>query len=142
LEIKYINPEKGRGAIAARNIKAGEIIDVAHVIIITAKEFAQIENTVLYNYVFDWGDPADPRVDTLAIAMSSCEFCNHSYEPNARYRHDYDHKAIVFSAINDIKQGEEILVNYNCHPADKSPLWFHVVDAPRQACQEMESSKA
>lgn len=127
-EVKFISDEKGRGVIAARDIKKGEILDIANVIIITAKEFEQIEKTVLYNYVFDWGDPANPADNTLAIAMSPCEFMNHSYSPNARYKQDYEHKTIVFTAIKDIKQGEEITVNYNCLPDDTSPLWFSVKD--------------
>jgi SET domain-containing protein len=140
-EIKQISAEKGRGAVATRDIKKGETLDIAHVIILTSKEFEQIENTVLYNYVFDWGDPYDPSVNTLAIAMSPCEFFNHSYAPNARYKHDYEQKAIIFSAIKDIKQGEEISVNYNCQPGDKSPLWFAVSDAPQNTCREMVPTK-
>lgn len=141
-KVKQISPEKGRGAVATRDIHIGEILDIAHVIIITAKEFEQIEKTVLYNYVFDWGDPHDMSVDTLAIAMSPCEFFNHSYAPNARYKHDYEHKTIVFSAISDIKEGEEITVNYNCHPGDKSPLWFTVKDAPQTACRNMVPTRS
>nr|MDO8085110.1 SET domain-containing protein-lysine N-methyltransferase [Candidatus Sigynarchaeum springense]MDO8116507.1 SET domain-containing protein-lysine N-methyltransferase [Candidatus Sigynarchaeota archaeon] len=129
LEIKQISAEKGRGAFATRDIKVGEIIDIANVIIITAKEFEYVGKTVLNDYVFDWGDPDDPSVNTLAIAMSPCEFCNHSYTPNARYKHDYVHKTIVFFAIKEIKKGEEITVNYNCKPEDMSPLWFTVKDA-------------
>ncbi|MEX2683007.1 MAG: SET domain-containing protein [Candidatus Sigynarchaeota archaeon] len=130
LEIKQISAEKGRGAFATRDIKAGEILDVAHVVIITAKEFEYIEKTVLNNYTFDWGDPDDPSVKTLAIAMSPCEFCNHSYAPNACYKNDYVHKAIIFTAIKDIKKGEEITVNYNGKPDDMSPLWFPVKETP------------
>jgi hypothetical protein len=140
-EVKHISAEKGRGAVATRDIKTGEILDTAHVIIITAKEFEQIEKTVLYNYVFDWGDPKDPRVDTLAIAMSPCEFFNHSYTPNARYTHDYEHKTIVFSAITEIKEGEEIMVNYNCQPGDKSPLWFTVKEATQGFNRNMVPSQ-
>jgi uncharacterized protein len=140
-EVKQISAEKGRGAVATRDIKAGEILDTAHVIIITAKEFEQIEKTVLFNYVFDWGDPEDMSVNTLAIAMSPCEFFNHSYSPNARYRHDYEHKTIVFSAIKDIKKGEEIVVNYNCQPSDQSPLWFTVKDTPQGAYRSLVPSR-
>jgi SET domain-containing protein len=36
-------------------------------------------------------------------------------------------KAIEFSAIRDIQKGEEITMNYNGLPEDKTPVWFDVV---------------
>jgi SET domain-containing protein len=125
-KVKFINMNKGRGVIATRDIQIGEIIDIAHVIVITMKEYKAIRKTVLYNYIFDWGDPSNPKNNTSAIIMSPCEFCNHDYDPNAEYKQDYEHGTIVFSAIKNIQQDEEITVNYNRDPRDKSPLWFHV----------------
>ncbi|MBN2151441.1 MAG: SET domain-containing protein-lysine N-methyltransferase [Candidatus Lokiarchaeota archaeon] len=140
-EIKQISAEKGRGAVATRDIRTGETIEIAHVIILTAKEFQEIEKTRLYDYIFDWGDPCKPDVDTLAIAMSPCEFMNHSYSPNAQYKHDYDRKAIIFTAIKNIKKGEEITVNYNRLSVDKSPLWFAVTDASQGTCSSVAGSR-
>ena len=34
----------------------------------------------------------------------------------------------VFMAIRDIAHGEEIVVNYNGEPGDKTPVWFKVLE--------------
>jgi SET domain-containing protein len=71
----------------------------------------------------------------VASSRGHGEFFNHSYTPNARYKHDYDHKTIVFSTIKDIKKGDEITVNYNCQPIDQSPLWFTVTEKSNKSLE-------
>ena len=67
---------------------------------------------------FEWG-----RGTVAPLGFGS--LYNHSYEPNARYE---DCRADqVFVAIRDIADGEEITVNYNGEPGDRSPVWFEVI---------------
>jgi len=119
--IQQINGTKGKGVIANNPIKKGTIIDEGHVILIREEEYDEhIKNTIVDDYVFEW------EGDKVAICMSPCEFCNHSYNPNALYEHKYDDQTIIFRALKDIKKGEEITVNYNGKVEDKSPVWFDV----------------
>jgi SET domain-containing protein len=121
IKIRYISKGKGKGAFAKKDIKKNTIIDVANVILIPNKDYEKIKKTVLYDYCYIWESEN-------AITFSISQFINHSYEPNIRYLYDYKNKAIEFSAIRDIKEGEELTVNYNGLVNDKSPVWFNVLD--------------
>jgi SET domain-containing protein len=110
-----------RPIYAKRDIKKGEILEEAPVIISPKTERDYLKKTVLVNYCFSWGGH-------LAIALGYGSIFNHSYIPNARYITNIDNQSIDFYAMADIREGEEITVNYNGDPKDKSPLWFDVLD--------------
>lgn len=120
ITIRQINGNKGRGVIASNDIDCGHVIDIGHVVIVSDADYEYLKNTIVDDYVFEWED------EKVAICMSPCEFCNHSYNPNALYEHRYEDQTIIFRAIRDIKQGEEITVNYNGKIDDRSPVWFTV----------------
>lgn len=127
IEVRYISEEKGKGAFAKKFIKKKTIIDVANVILIPNKDYNKIRKTVLYDYCYIWGDSKKPGFKN-AITLSISQFINHSFKPNIKYLYDYKNKAIEFSAIKDIEEGEEITVNYNGKVKDKTPLWFNVIE--------------
>ena len=127
-KISYISEGKGKGAFAKKDIKKNTIIDVANVILISNKDYKKIEKTVLYDYCYIWKDPKHKPGFENAITLSISQFINHSYKPNIKYLYDYKEKAIEFSAIREIKEGEELTVNYNGLVNDKSPVWFNVLD--------------
>ena len=128
IKVRYISKGKGKGAFAKKDIKKKTIIDIANVILISNKDYKKIEKTVLFDYIYVWKDPEQKAEFENAITLSISQFINHSYEPNIRYLYDYKEKAIEFSAIRDIKEGEELTVNYNGLVNDKSPIWFNVLD--------------
>ena len=49
---------------------------------------------------------------------------NHSYTPNADYEINFDNHTFDFFAYKDIKQGEEVFINYNGDIDDQDALWF------------------
>jgi len=126
IEVKPISEIKGRGAFAKRKIEKRTVIDVAHVVPISNKEYKKVRKTILFNYCYIWEDPEHMPAFKNAIALSVSQFINHSYEPNVKYLYDYENRAIRFSAIRDISEGEELLVNYNGLVDDKSPVWFKI----------------
>ncbi len=128
IKIRNISKWKGKGAFAKKDIKKNTIIDVANVILIPNKEYKKIKKTVLYDYCYIWEDPKHKPEFDNAITLSISQFINHSFEPNIKYLYDYEIKAIEFSAIREIKEGEELTVNYNGLVNDKSPVWFNVLD--------------
>ena len=128
IKIRYISKGKGKGAFAKKDIKKNTVIDIANVILIPNKDYNKIKKTVLYDYCYIWKDPKHKPGFENAITLSISQFINHSYEPNIRYLYDYKEKAIEFSAIKEIKEGEELTVNYNGLVSDKSPVWFNVLD--------------
>ncbi len=128
IEVKFISNTKGKGAFAKKDIKKGTVIDVANVVLIPNKDYRKIKKTQLYNYCYIWEDPKHKPVFKNAITLCVSQFINHSYSPNLQYLYDYKNKAIEYMAIQDIKKGEELTVNYNGLVDDTSPLWFKIHD--------------
>ena len=114
---------KGRGVFALRDFKKGELIERCPVLVIPGRHSQYILKTKLDHYAFDWeGD------DDLALLLGYGMIYNHSYSPNAKIVHNLGTRESDIMVVVAIKKGEEILVNYNGLPKDKSPLWFNVVD--------------
>ncbi len=120
----YVGPtrRKGRGVFAEKRYRVGDILETAPVIVMSEDDFINVQDTVLYGYIFGWGD------NECALALGAGSLYNHSYTPNARYEHDHDNMTIQYIAIRPIKKSEEICINYNGDPEDKSPLHFDVAE--------------
>lgn len=114
---------KGRGVFARRAIARGELIETCPVIVVPTGEVRNGTGwTRLGEYCFEWGQ------GRMALALGFGSLYNHSYEPNARYE-DAAGQSKLFLAIRDIAAGEEICINYNGDPTDRSPVWFEVVES-------------
>ena len=131
IEVKYISAKKGKGVFAKKNIRKGTKINIAQIILISNKEWDIIEDTVISNYSYEWDDPNCKGEYESAISLSISQFINHSYNPNVKYVYDYKNKCIEHITIRDIYKDEEITVNYNGEPFDKSPVWFEVEDVKK-----------
>ncbi|WP_435009786.1 SET domain-containing protein [Tundrisphaera lichenicola] len=113
---------KGRGVYARRLIRRGEIIERVPVIVMTVEEYAKgLSETVLKDYCFNWS------AGKVALALGYGSIYNHSYRPNARYD-DVGPLTKQFTALRDIRPGEEISVNYNGEPRSRAKVWFDVVE--------------
>ena len=44
IEVKFISPKKGKGVFALKDIKNGNIIDVAHVVPLPNKDYKKISS--------------------------------------------------------------------------------------------------
>ncbi len=110
----------GQGVFAARNIAAGEIIELCPILLFPQSELEYIRKTILDDYYFDWGE--DGKWYALCLGFGS--LYNHSYEPNAEYEMDFEAKTIDFYCRKDISAGDEILINYNGEVGNKEKVWF------------------
>ncbi len=126
IEVKLVKG-KGRGVFARRAILEGEIIERVPVVVLPVADIKNAEGWVgLAGYCFYWGD------GKAALALGYGSLYNHSFLPNARYD-DIGRLTKVFSALRDIKAGEEITVNYNGDPNDKQAMGFQVVENPAKS---------
>jgi uncharacterized protein len=102
----YVNRSKihGWGVFAKKNIRKGGIIEECPFIVSAAEEKNPIE---IQAYLFS-GDTDD---STVIILGYGCIY-NHSATNNADYYSDDDKNVIVFVANRNIKQDEEIFINY------------------------------
>jgi SET domain-containing protein len=110
---------KGRGVFARRNIATGAVIERVPVAIVPLKLFRDPDDPALARFFYEWGS------STVAISLGYGSLYNHSYTPNAVYVEGP--KVMTYRALRTIKAGEEITVNYNGEPGDRSPVGFDVV---------------
>lgn len=112
--------DRGRGVFTNKKIKKGQTIEMCPIIVFSKKDREQIDSTFLYEYYFEWGESGKKG----AVALGYGSLYNHSYSPNAKYNPDFDLNILEFEAIRNIEAGEEITVNYNLDPEDKTPMWW------------------
>jgi SET domain-containing protein len=113
--------KKGRGVFAVRNIKKGEIVEVCPVIVVPKSQEKLLRKTLLDDYCFPWATQYQP-----AIVLGYGSLYNHSYTPNVEYDEKVKQKVMVFTALRNIKKGEEITSNYNGDHDNKDEVWFKV----------------
>jgi uncharacterized protein len=111
---------KGRGVYTSKNIPADTVIEISPVIVLSPKERKTIEETKLFNYIFEWGDSHRQG----AIGLGYISLYNHSYAANCDYDMDYDSLLMTIRTIKAVKKGTELCINYNANPEDKTPVWF------------------
>ena len=108
--------DRGRGVFARQFIPTETVFERVPVLVVPVAEIAASR---LADYAFSWGR------GTVALALGYGSLYNHSYTPNARYQ-DVGRCTKEFIAIRDIAAGEEITVNYNGEPDDRSAVGFDV----------------
>jgi len=111
---------KGRGVFTSKRIPSGTVIEVSPVLVLTAKERKQIEGTKLYHYIFEWGESRRQA----CVAFGYVSMYNHDYTANCEYEMDFEEKIVTVRTVRDIKKGEELTINYNASPNDKTKVWF------------------
>lgn len=112
-----LSPRLGiRGLLAARDIRAGEIIERCPVVLIPVTQEDALEATALANYYFLWTD------EHYAMALGYGSLLNHSYSANACFERDFEHNIMVFRTAKMVRQGEELTINYNGDPDDDTPI--------------------
>lgn len=112
--------KKGRGVFTTKAIPADTVVEISPVLTLTARERSIVEKTNLYNYIFEWG--VRKKMGCLALGYAS--LYNHNYSANCDYFMDFEHKLITIRTVKKIKKGEELFVNYNADPNDKTKVWF------------------
>ncbi len=112
---------KGRGVFTSKNILANTIIEISPVLVFSAKERKIIEETKLFDYLFEWGNTHKQG----ALGLGYVSLYNHSYDANCDYDMDYENMLMTIRTVKAVKKGSELCVNYNADPSDKTPVWFH-----------------
>ena len=113
---------RGRGVFATELIKAGTLIEIAPVIVVDKVQRKKLEETLLYDYIFEWGEDHQ----NAAIGLGYVSIYNHGIMPNCRYDMDYDAETISITTIKDIAIGEELFINYNEEGAEEKPVGFEL----------------
>lgn len=112
---------KGRGIFAGRRFVADEVLERAPVLVIPNDEWDLVSGSIVASYCFTWG-----KADDAAIPLGRSSLLNHSYTPNAYAQIHLREKVIAFHALRDIEEGEEVTLNYNGDPDNRTAMSFPV----------------
>lgn len=118
----FVGPtdDMGRGIFTTENLDTGTVIEISPVLVMSKKEQKLIDQTLLQNYIFEWGY----NLRQCCLALGYVSLYNHSYKSNCEYEMDYEEKIISVKTVRFIKKGEELFINYNAVWNDATPLWF------------------
>lgn len=118
-------PSKGRGVFCKEDIKAGEVIEVAPLLIFNEADINYIPRMLLMDYVFSTVPVTisptlmeqlkiKDKSQTTCLPMGIIPFCNHLVDPNAALEWTGDDLACysLLKAVKDIPAGTEISVSY------------------------------
>ncbi|TDO27142.1 SET domain-containing protein [Sediminibacterium goheungense] len=114
------SPERGRGVFTTEDIATGTIVEISPVLVLDPEERAKVEQTILFDYIFEWGDD----LKSACVALGYLSVYNHSYAANCIYEMDFEHELMQIRTVKPIKAGEELFINYNADPDDTKPIWF------------------
>jgi hypothetical protein len=93
------SPIHGYGVFADEDIKKGDIIEECYAVILANRN-------EMKDFSYYVGDKS-------AMVLGYGSIYNHMDEGfNADYTHDMERSVMIYDALKDIKQGEEIFINY------------------------------
>ena len=112
--------DRGRGVFTKRSIPANTIIEISPVIVMSADERKLLDQTLLHDYIFEWG----PDSKQCCMALGYVPVYNHSYKSNCEYEMDFGNEVIKIKTIRSIEAGEELFINYNGDWNNSKRIWF------------------
>ena len=121
--------DMGRGVFTSENIDKGTVIEISPVIVMSGDERKLLDQTLLHDYIFEWGDDSK----SCCMALGYVPLYNHSYRSNCEYEMDFEENMISVKAVRFIKAGEEIFINYNGNWNNAKRVWFDVERDARPA---------
>ncbi|WP_345256277.1 SET domain-containing protein [Flaviaesturariibacter amylovorans] len=111
---------RGRGVFTEMAMPAQMLVEVAPVIVMSARHRQLLEQTLLHDYIFEWGKSRTQ----CCVALGYVSLYNHSYQSNCEYEMHYAEQLILIRTVRPVKKGEELFINYNGVWDDDAKLWF------------------
>jgi SET domain-containing protein len=122
LPFLYIAETKlmGRGVFTSADIDEGTVVEESPVIVMSKGERKLLDQTLLHDYIFEWGE----KKDECCVALGYIAVYNHSYRSNCEYEMDFNREMIIIRTVHFIRAGEELFINYNGNWNDSKSVWF------------------
>jgi len=112
--------KRGRGVFTAQDIPKNSVIEISPVIVMNHKDRKLLDQTLLHDYIFEWGQ----NQSQCCMALGYVAVYNHSYQSNCEYEMDFDKELITVKTVRFIKSGEELFINYNGDWDNQKKVWF------------------
>ena len=110
----------GRGVFTKNYIAKDTLIELAPVVVMSGEDRKLLDQTLLHDYIFEWNEEGNQ----CCMALGLVPLYNHSYTSNCEYEMYFSKGVIAVKAVRDIKQGEELFINYNGDWDNKKKVWF------------------
>ncbi len=111
---------KGRGVFCKQFIAKDEVFETAPVIVLPAQDYDTAAASALCDYFFNF----DKQQGTLALVLGFGSLYNHAVYSNAGYNLDKETKIMQYYALEAIKPGDEICINYAGEYGKEYKEWF------------------
>ena len=111
---------KGRGVYTRAALEKNTLIEVAPVIVMSGKERILLDQTLLHDYIFEWGETRQQ----CCMALGYIALYNHSYQANCEYEMNFRKQTILIRTVRNVKAGEELSINYNGSWDNDKKVWF------------------
>jgi SET domain-containing protein len=115
-----LSPSKGKGVFTSEIIPADTIIETAPVIVMSSKDRPLLDQTLLHDYIFEWGEDRSQ----CAMALGWIPIFNHAAPANCEYFMDFEEEIMFVKTVRRIAVGEELFVNYMGDYDNPSSPWF------------------
>jgi SET domain-containing protein len=114
---------KGRGVVAERDIRAGELVERAPVLILTEEHRRAVDQTSVADYIFMWehrttAEDLYTGKGRTALVLGFTSLLNHSSSPNCDFVRYIEAQALDLVATRNISRDEELTIDYGL------TLWF------------------
>ena len=103
-----LSPIHGYGVFASDKINSGEVIEECPILDLGIPKGEH--SSCLLDYRYNW--PKSLDFDKQVVAWGYGSLYNHSTEPNADWRENFENGTFEFYATKDINVGEEIFIYY------------------------------
>jgi SET domain-containing protein len=110
----------GWGVFTSADIDEGTVVEESPVIVMSKGERKLLDQTLLHDYIFEWGE----KKDECCMALGYIAVYNHSYRSNCEYEMDFNREMISIRTVHFIKAGQELFINYNGNWNDGKRVWF------------------
>ena len=114
--------EKGRGVFTNKALKKNLVIEIAPVIVMSKHDRGFLDQTLLHDYIFEWGQ----MQDQCCMALGYVPLYNHAYQSNCEYEMDFRKQVITIKTVRNIEAGEELFINYNGDWNNSKAVWFEM----------------
>jgi hypothetical protein len=87
-----------------------------------AKDRQLLDQTLLHDYIFEWGDDRSQ----CAMALGWIPVYNHAVPSNCEYFMDFEEQTMFLKSVIAIPAGAELTINYNGDYDSNKDVWFEV----------------
>jgi uncharacterized protein len=111
----------GRGVFTTSPLAENCVIEISPVIIMNAADRLHLDQTLLHDYIFEWGEDRQ----SCCMALGYVPIYNHGCPSNCEYEMDFEEGLIRIKTVRAIEVGEELLINYHGDATNAESVWFN-----------------